>query len=96
MGVFHRHRHEPAGAPESSARGIWALKVSLAGLLATALLQAAVVALSGSVALLADTLHNFADALTSIPLWIAFRLGRKGRTPGSRTATIERKTARGW
>ena len=80
MGVFHRHRHEPAGAPESSARGIWALKVSLAGLLATALLQAAVVALSGSVALLADTLHNFADALTSIPLWIAFRLGRKGRT----------------
>jgi len=80
LGVFHRHRHEPAGAPESSARGIWALKVSLAGLLATALLQAAVVALSGSVALLADTLHNFADALTSIPLWIAFRLSRKGRT----------------
>jgi len=80
VGVFHRHQTEPAGAPESSARGIWALKVSLAGLLATALLQAAVVALSGSVALLADTLHNFADALTSIPLWIAFRLGRKGRT----------------
>ncbi|MBI3030307.1 MAG: cation transporter [Candidatus Rokubacteria bacterium] len=80
MGVFHRHRHEPAGAPESSARGIWALKVSLAGLLATALLQAAVVALSGSVALLADTLHNLADALTSLPLWIAFRLSRKGRT----------------
>jgi cation diffusion facilitator family transporter len=80
VGVFHRHRHEPAGAPEWSARGIWALKVSLAGLLATALLQAAVVALSGSVALLADTLHNFADALTSIPLWIALRLGRKGRT----------------
>jgi cation diffusion facilitator family transporter len=80
VGVFHRHRHEPAGAPESSARGIWALKVSLAGLLATALLQAAVVALSGSVALLADTLHNFADALTSIPLWIAFHLSRKGRT----------------
>ncbi len=80
MGVLHRHRHESAGAPESSARGIWALKVSLAGLLATALLQAAVVALTGSVALLADTLHNFADALTSIPLWIAFRLSRKGRT----------------
>lgn len=80
MGVFHRHRHEPASAPESSARGIWALKVSLAGLLATALVQAAVVVLSGSVALFADTLHNFADALTSIPLWIAFRLGRKGRT----------------
>ena len=80
MGVFHRHRHELAGAPESSARGIWALKASLAGLLATALVQAAVVVLSGSVALFADTLHNFADALTSIPLWIAFHLGRKRRT----------------
>lgn len=65
---------------DTSARGIWALKISLAGLLATALIQAAVVAVSGSVALLADTLHNVADALTSVPLWIAFRLGRRGRT----------------
>ena len=78
MSGFHLHR-VPA-VHDASARGIWALQVSLVGLLATALLQAAVVALSGSVALLADTLHNFADALTSVPLWIAFRLSRRGRT----------------
>jgi cation diffusion facilitator family transporter len=41
-----------------------------------------VVVFSGSVALLGDTLHNFADALTAVPLWFAFRLGR--RVPNSR------------
>lgn len=68
------HHHRPHGPLAGSARGIWAVKVSLVGLLATALVQASVVVLSGSVALLADTLHNFTDALTSVPLWIAFRL----------------------
>ncbi len=66
------------GTPDS--RGIRAVKLSLVGLLATALLQGAVVVLSGSVALLADTLHNVADALTSVPLWIAFRLGQRARS----------------
>jgi cation diffusion facilitator family transporter len=61
----------------SSERGIRALKVSLAGLLLTALFQVIVVVVSGSVALLADTVHNFSDALTSIPLWLAFRLSRR-------------------
>src|SRR5262245_2554061 len=60
----------------STDRGIWALKWSLLGLLATALLQVTIVWLSGSVALLADTIHNGADAATAIPLWIAFRLAR--------------------
>jgi len=41
-------------------------------------LQAAVVALSGSVALLSDTIHNFGDAVTALPLWIAFALARLG------------------
>src|SRR5207247_2002886 len=59
-------------------RGIWALKISLVGLGLTALFQVIIVALSGSVALLADTIHNFADAATSIPLWIAFALARRG------------------
>lgn len=63
---------------ESSAKGIWALKISLIGLGITALLQVVVVLYSGSVALLADTIHNFADAGTSIPLWIAFALARRG------------------
>jgi len=48
------------------------------GLFVTALLQAAVVALSGSVALLSDTIHNFGDAATAVPLWIAFAVNRLG------------------
>lgn len=64
-------------ALESSARGLRALWVSLAVLGATALVQAAVVVFSGSVALLGDTVHNAADALTAVPLGIAFVLGRR-------------------
>jgi cation diffusion facilitator family transporter len=63
---------------ESNARGIWALKISLWALGITAALQLVIVLLSGSVALLADTIHNFADAGTSIPLWIAFALTKRG------------------
>ena len=39
-----------------------------------------VVALSGSVALLADTIHNFGDAATALPLWVAFPLARRRPT----------------
>lgn len=60
----------------TSERGIWAIKWSFVGLMITALLQVAVVILSSSVALLADTIHNFGDASTAIPLWIAFRFAR--------------------
>jgi len=73
----HRHTHgviDPSIA--TTDRGVWALKWSFAGLFATALVQVAVVAVSGSVALLADTIHNFADAATAIPLWIAFAFAR--------------------
>ena len=45
-----------------------------------ALAQAVIVALSGSVALAADTIHNFSDALTAVPLWIAFALGTRAAT----------------
>jgi cation diffusion facilitator family transporter len=54
-----------------------ALKYSLLGLGVTSALQLVIVVLSSSVALLADTIHNFADALTAIPLGIAFLVGRK-------------------
>ncbi|MEU1011393.1 cation diffusion facilitator family transporter [Streptomyces sp. NPDC005890] len=78
------HSHETAEkldpALESSARGMRALWVSLAVLGTTALGQAAVVAVSGSVALLGDTVHNAADALTAVPLGIAFVLGRRAAT----------------
>ncbi|MER6346409.1 cation diffusion facilitator family transporter [Streptomyces sp. NPDC001595] len=78
------HSHDTADkvdpALESSARGLRALWVSLAVLGATALAQAVVVAVSGSVALLGDTVHNTADALTAVPLGIAFLLGRRAAT----------------
>ncbi|WP_045821887.1 cation diffusion facilitator family transporter [Williamsia herbipolensis] len=82
--AFTPHSHDSAdkvdGAMESSAQGIRAVKISMALLLATAVVQLAVVVVSGSVALLADTIHNFSDALTSVPLWIAFVLGRRAPT----------------
>ncbi|WP_058302467.1 cation diffusion facilitator family transporter [Gorillibacterium timonense] len=53
------------------------LLISLAGMLVTAAVQAVICVYSGSVALLADTIHNFGDALTSIPLWIAFVLCKR-------------------
>nr|MBA2560204.1 cation transporter [Propionibacteriales bacterium] len=64
-------------ALSASEEGMRALKLSLLGLGVTAALQVVVVAISGSVALLADTVHNFSDALTAVPLWIAFVLGRR-------------------
>ena len=65
---------------EGSAEGMRTLWISLAVLGATACAQAVVVALSGSVALLGDALHNSADALTAVPLGIAFLLGRRRPT----------------
>ncbi|MFJ3382628.1 MULTISPECIES: cation diffusion facilitator family transporter [unclassified Curtobacterium] len=62
---------------EASTAGVRALKISLFVLLGTTILQAVLVAFTGSIALLADTIHNFADALTAVPLWIAFVLGRR-------------------
>ena len=86
----HDHRHDAHvhthGAIDPSIfttqRGIWAIKWSFFGLLVTALFQGVIVVLSGSVALLADTIHNFGDAATAIPLWIAFTLVR--RKPSNR------------
>lgn len=78
------HSHDAADsiddAMAASVDGIRAVKISLVVLLITTVLQAVVVWFSGSVALLADTVHNFADALTAVPLWIAFVLGRRAAT----------------
>lgn len=62
---------------ETAEEGMRTLWMSLGILGLTAVVQAAVVALSGSVALLGDTIHNAADALTAVPLGIAFVLGRR-------------------
>jgi cation diffusion facilitator family transporter len=61
----------------ADAAGRRALFISLGGLGATAAIQAFVVVISGSVALLGDTLHNVADALTAVPLLVAFTLARR-------------------
>ncbi len=92
MDSFHHHGHTHAADDHedehghthgvvdpsiiSSKKGLWAIKWSTVILLITGVLQLAVVMLSGSVALLADTIHNFADAATAIPLGIAFLLCR--------------------
>ena len=82
--VITPHSHDSAEkidpAMETSREGMRALWVSLAVLGATAAVQAVVAGLSGSVALLGDTLHNVADALTAVPLGLAFLLGRRAAT----------------
>jgi len=79
--LFVPHTHDAADAVddalEASKAGVTAVKVSMFILLGTTLLQLLFVVVTGSVALLADTIHNFADALTAVPLWIAFVLGRR-------------------
>ncbi|SOX55765.1 cation transporter [Mycobacterium ahvazicum] len=82
--IFAPHSHDAADSfdseLESSADGIRAVKISLLVLGATAIAQIVVVVLSGSIALAADTIHNFSDALTAVPLWIAFALSTKAAT----------------
>lgn len=84
--VFHLHGHgaqqveratDPAAATSEGIRTVW---LALAALSLTTLLQVGIVAWSGSVALLADTVHNFGDALNSVPLLIAFYLSRRPAT----------------
>src|ERR1700728_249919 len=82
--LLRPHSHEPAdqvdAALEASAEGMRTLWISLAVLGATACIQAAVTVMSGSVALLGDTRHTAADALTAVPLAIAFVLARRPPT----------------
>jgi cation diffusion facilitator family transporter len=82
----HDHGHEGAHGHthglidpsiSSTERGVWAIKWSFLILAVTAALQIVVVVWSGSVALLADTIHNVGDATTAIPLWFAFMLAKR-------------------
>src|SRR5215204_3161729 len=84
----HSHAHGDAGGHghthgvidpslTTTEQGIWAIKWSFIILMITAALQLAVVFVSGSVALFADTIHNIGDATTAIPLWVAFVLARR-------------------
>ena len=79
----HGHTHGVIDATiATTTRGIWAIKWSFIILAVTSAIQFAVVLVSGSVALLADLIHNVGDSVTAIPLWIAFRLAR--RKPSAR------------
>jgi len=77
---IHDHDHTHGAIDPTlltTEKGIWAVKWSMIGLLLTALPQAAVAMLTSSVALVADTIHNFGDAVTAVPLWIAFLMARR-------------------
>lgn len=79
----HSHGHRPPDpVMTSTGKGIRAVQWSFAALLATSICQGGVVLFTGSVGLLADTIHNLGDAATAIPLWVAFRLAR--REPNAR------------
>jgi cation diffusion facilitator family transporter len=81
----HRHTHGVVDPTiVSTSKGIWAIKWSFVILAITALAQITVIYVTNSVGLLADTIHNFADAATAIPLWVAFLLARH---PSSRRFT---------
>ncbi len=81
---FVPHSHDAADSVddvlETNRIGIRAVKISLVALVITAAFQVAIVIISGSVALTADTVHNFSDALTAVPLWTAFALGTRAAT----------------
>ncbi len=83
--IFRPHSHDASdsvdSALESDERGMRALKISFAALMVTSLIQVVIITFTGSVALLADTIHNFSDALTAVPLFIAFRLARRPPNP---------------
>ena len=77
MGHSHEHGHTHGLVDPSIVRsraGVRAVALSLTVLGATALAQAVVYVLTDSVALLADLIHNVGDALTAVPLGIAFIL----------------------
>lgn len=82
--LLRPHSHDTsdaiAAALSATQEGLRALKLSLAGLTVTAVIQLAVVLASGSVGLLSDTIHNFADALTAVPLGVAFWMSRRPPT----------------
>ena len=82
MSDHHHHHHEGHGHSHGlvdrsiveSRDGVRTVSISLAVLTAAAAIQTIIFALTGSVALLADLIHNYGDGLTAIPLGIAFYL----------------------
>lgn len=79
-GFTHNHSHTELAADSAildnqlAIRTVW---IALIALTITTVLQVVIYAASGSVALLADTVHNLGDALNSIPLLVAFYFARR-------------------
>ena len=87
----HEHSHSHGLVDPSIRRsraGLFAVGVSLAVLGATAAIQVAIYVATGSVALLADLIHNFGDALTAVPLGAAFLLRSPGRSATPALAVV--------
>jgi cation diffusion facilitator family transporter len=84
LDLIRTHSHDHAEALDDalmvSKAGSRALTISLAGLLVTAIIQVVVFAISGSVGLQADAIHNFADAFTALPIGLAFVVARRPPT----------------
>src|SRR5580700_6867657 len=82
--ILRPHTHDHVDSLDStlmvSQAGTRALVISFAGLLVTAIIQVVVFSVSRSVGLLADTIHNFADALTALPIGLAFLVARRPPT----------------
>lgn len=80
-GLIVPHSHDASdrvdSALEASKEGMRALAISFGALFVTAIVQGVVVVLTRSVALLGDTMHNVADAMTAVPIAVAFGLGRR-------------------
>lgn len=83
LAVFHFHGHSHADEAKSAdpayetSEGIRTVWIAMAALGITSLIQIIIVVASGSVALLADTVHNIGDFLNSAPLLVAFYLSRR-------------------
>src|ERR1700721_2127566 len=106
-GHEHGHGHSHGFVDESIKRsrdGVRAVSIALGILASTAAIQALVFALTGSLALLADLIHNGGDALTAIPLGVAplRRMNLSGHawaartcsSDGGRTSTIPSRSTR--
>jgi cation diffusion facilitator family transporter len=87
----HSHGHSHGLIDESIKRsraGVRVVLLSLAILAATAAIQAAIYVATGSIALLADLIHNAGDALTAIPLGVAFILRSSRAERGAGLAVV--------
>jgi hypothetical protein len=97
LSIFRPHSHDGADAVDSaleaSTDGVRAVKISLVALLGTGVLQAVVVAVTGSVALLADTIHNLSDALTALRCGSPSCSAVERQLAATPTATDEPKTS---